>query len=91
MLPHDSADPGQLRPEGLIGGDDMVETVGDLTGHARPLEGHSGGEIPCFDLGQDAQQNFGIDRVGGSNLSVYHRNLQGKVVKALETVWSVPS
>ena len=50
--------------ERLVGDDDVVETVGDLAGHARPLEGHAGGEVALLDLGEDAQQDLGIDRVG---------------------------
>ena len=42
LLADDLADPGQLRAERLVGDDDVVEAVGDLAGHARPLERHAG-------------------------------------------------
>jgi hypothetical protein len=61
---HHAADPRQLRFQLLIGDDHVVETVGDLAGHTGPLEWHPSGEIPLLDLGQDAQQDLGIDRVG---------------------------
>ena len=65
LLAHHAADPGQLRLERLVGDDDVVETVGDLAGHARPLQRHASGEIPLLDLGEDAQQDLRIDRIGG--------------------------
>ena len=64
LLAHHPADPRQLGLERLVGDDHVVEAVGDLAGHARPVERHAGGEVPLLDLGEDTQQDLGIDRVG---------------------------
>ena len=65
LLADHLADPGQLGAERLVGDDDVVEAVGDLAGHARPLERHPGGEVAALDLGEDAQQDLGVDEVVG--------------------------
>ena len=70
--PHYLADTGQLLLEGLVGDDDVVETVGHLAGHARPVEWHAGGEVPPFDPGEDSQHNGGIERVGLRDRGVRH-------------------
>ena len=72
LLADDLADPGQLRAERLVGDDDVVEAVGDLAGDARPLERHAGGEVAALDLGQDAQQDLGIDGVGKGHCCFRH-------------------
>ena len=61
LLADHLADPGQLGLERLVGDDDVVEAVGDLAGHARPVERHAGREVALLDLGQDAQQDLAID------------------------------
>jgi hypothetical protein len=64
FLPDHLTHPGQLGPEGLVGDDDLVEAVGHLPRHTVPVEGHSGREVTRPDLGQDTQQDLGIERVG---------------------------
>ena len=65
LLADHLADARELRAECLVGDDDVVEAVGDLAGHARPFERHPGREVAALDLREDAQQDLGIDRVGG--------------------------
>jgi hypothetical protein len=57
------ADAIQLDPEGLVGDDDVVEAVGHLAGHARPVERHAGAEVTSFDLSENAQKDGGIKGV----------------------------
>ena len=63
LLADHPADPGELRLERLVGDDDLVEAVGDLAGHARPLQRHPGGEVTALDLGEDLQQDLAVDAV----------------------------
>ena len=65
LLADDLADPRELGAERLVRDDDVVEAVGDLPGHTGPFERHPGREIAFPDLGQDAQQDCGIDAVFG--------------------------
>src|ERR1700722_12498261 len=41
----------------LIGGDEVVQPVGDLARHARPLERHPCAEVPALDIRQDPEQH----------------------------------
>jgi hypothetical protein len=65
VLAHHLADAGQLHGERLVGDDDLVDPVGDLAGHAGPVEGHARREIASLDLGQNAEQDLRVDRVIG--------------------------
>ena len=56
LLADHLADPRQLGPERLVGDDHVVEAVGDLAGHAGPVERHPGGEVAPLHLGENAQQ-----------------------------------
>jgi hypothetical protein len=64
-LPTTCPDPSELRRERLVGDDHLVETIGDLARHPRPLQGHPGGEVASPDLGENAQQQLGVDDVRG--------------------------
>ena len=76
LLADHPADPGQLRLERLVGNDDVVETVGNLAGHARPIERHAGSEVTPLDLGQDAQKDLDVDSVGQIDRGTGHSSLQ---------------
>ena len=72
LLAHHPAHPGQLRPERLVGDDDLVEAIRHLAGHAGPFQGHPGGEIAALDLGEDTEQDLGIHRVGQGHHWIRH-------------------
>ena len=55
LLADDAADPLELGTDRLVGDDDLVQAIGDLARHARPLKRHAGREITGFDLGQELQ------------------------------------
>ena len=55
-----------------------LKRVGHLAGHARPFEGHAGGEVAPLDLGQDVQQDVRIELVGERHGRVGHGDLQGE-------------
>ena len=55
LLADDAADPRQLGAQRLVGGDDVVEPVGDLARHAGPLERHADAEVAVPDVREDAR------------------------------------
>ena len=65
LLADDAADSRQLGPQRLVGGDDVVEPVGDLARHARPFERHAHGEVAALDVGQHAQQHRLVEATPG--------------------------
>ena len=64
LLADDLAHSRELDAEGLIRDDEVVQAVSDLAGDAGPVERHARGEVATLDLGEDAQQDLDVDRVG---------------------------
>jgi hypothetical protein len=52
LLADEPAHVRQLDPQRLIGGDDVVQPVGDLACHARPFERHANAEVSALDICQ---------------------------------------
>jgi hypothetical protein len=60
FLADDAADPAQLLAQVLVGGDDLVERVGDLASHPRPVRRQASREVPAPERDQDLQQGVGV-------------------------------
>ena len=63
LMSYNLTDSCQLGLEGLIGSDDIVESIGDLAGEAGPVDGHAGAEITLLDLSEDSQEDVCVDTV----------------------------
>jgi len=63
LFADDLTDPRKLGSEGLVGDDDVVETVGDLAGHTDPLVRHADTEVTRPQLSQHTQQHRDVDGV----------------------------
>ena len=61
LLADDAADPLELGPERLIGADELVEAVGGLAAHTRPVHGHARGEVARVDVAQNLEQHFQLE------------------------------
>ena len=72
LLPHDPADPLQLVGHPFVELDHLVEGVGHLPGHARPVERQPHREIPFLQGGQRRQESRGVNRLGGWLLESWH-------------------
>ena len=72
LLADHAADPLELGAERLVGPDDLVQPVGDLAGHACPVDRHPSGEVACLDVAQDLQQDLCVEVLGTSGLRLRH-------------------
>ena len=67
LFTDDAADATDLVTQRLVGPDDVVQAVGDLARHSRPVDRHASSEVTSLDGAQNLEQHLRVTRlnVGG--------------------------
>src|SRR6266852_6193323 len=84
LLADDAVQALELGGEVLVHLRDVVERVGDLPGHSRPVHGQPDGEVSPPQRLQRGEEGAGIDLVGGGGRKSSHvsRSFNGMTARA---------